>query len=279
MERSYLFVPGNQFERIGKAIQSQADAIIIDLEDAIAINYKEEARKTIAHALKDYDVREKTIYIRINDLTTNAWQEDIKLINQYPNIGIFLPKVESPDEVQMLESNLEDKRKIIPIIETARGIVAAHAIASVSEQVYRLAFGALDYCLDLNITITQEQYELIYPRSVIAVASKAANIERPIDTVYPDFRDDAGLVQEIYLAKQLGFSAKLCIHPRQVGIVNYHFSSTEEERKWAREVVEAFEKAEKKGKAAINFNGSMIDYPVYKRALAILGRKAPIQTD
>lgn len=278
MERSYLFVPGNQYERIGKALHSEADAVIIDLEDAVAVDHKKEARRIIKMALTDYDTTDKQIYLRINDMKTNEWQEDVKLANEFPQLGIFLPMAESREEILLLEDQLQGKRKIVPIIETAKGIMAVHSIALASRQVFRLAFGALDYCLDLGISITKEQHELIYPRSLLAVVSKTADIMSPIDTVYPEFHDDAGLKEEIQRARQLGFSAKLCIHPRQLPLVNEGFSHTEEEIRWAREVVETFQKAEKEGRAAINFKGTMIDYPVYKRALAILGEKDPSQT-
>jgi citrate lyase subunit beta/citryl-CoA lyase len=182
----------------------------------------------------------------------------------------MVPKVGSAEEIQRVKRELSGQMQIIPLIETAKGVYFAHEIASADLSVVRLAFGAVDYSLDLGISISYEQQELMYPRSQLAVASRAAGIEPPIDTVFVDLDHEEGLIREARVAKRLGFRGKLVIHPKQIQPVHAVFSPTKEELEWAQRIVEAFEEAEKKGVAAISVQGKMVDYPVYKQALTIL---------
>ena len=273
MEVTYLFVPGTHYERIGKALASPADAVIIDLEDGVTHGKKENARHNIEKALSHFQGDEKQIYVRINDVKSKYWQDDVHFINKYPSLGVMLPKTETKDDIRILEESVFSERKIIPLIETAKGIIEAPEIAAASRNIYRLAFGAVDYCFDLGIEKSEDETELLYPRSVLVTASRAAGLISPIDTVYTDIHDEKGLVRETKLAKQLGLFAKLCIHPKQIHIVKKVLKTEEDEYDWAKKVVTAFEKAEMEGLAAIQLNGKMIDYPVYKRALAILNGK------
>lgn len=273
MERSYLFVPGNQFERIGKALISNADAVIVDLEDSVAISEKHNARIMAEKALNSFNLNGKAVYIRINDMKSSFWEEDLKFVSKYKHFGVLLPKAESPDEIRQVDQFLNEPYKIIPLIETAKGVLEAFNIASASKNVFRLAFGAVDYCLNLGITLSVNELELLFPRSALAVASKAAGIESPIDTVYVDLNNESGLKKETEIALQLGLYAKMCIHPKQVDIVNQVYAISEKDEKWAKEIVVAFEQAELEGTAAISLNGIMIDYPVYKQALSILKKK------
>lgn len=270
MEFSYLFVPGNQPERISKALKSSADAVIIDLEDSIALTDKQRARESVASILNTLTERNIKIYIRMNDLKTDFWQEDVELINQYPFLGILLPMIETKQEITDLNRKLLSKHAIIPIIETAKGVHFAYEIAIAASNIKRLAFGALDYCLDLNINIEYANKTLDYTRNLLVIASRAAKLESPVDSVFSNFKDDNGLRKELQAAKRLGLFAKLCIHPRQLDIVNSFFIPTQEEIAWAKKVVKLFVKAEEKGIAAINVNGKMVDYPVYKQAKQIL---------
>ncbi|MFD1037459.1 HpcH/HpaI aldolase/citrate lyase family protein [Virgibacillus byunsanensis] len=272
MDKSYLFVPGNQFERIGKAIRSEADAVIIDLEDSIAIKEKNNARSCAERALDHYEIDDKQVYIRINDLKSDFWTKDAELLVKYPFVSVMLPKTESAEDIYSLNSNLSFGQKIIPLIETAKGIASSTEIATSAQNIVRLAFGAVDYCLDLGISITQNEHELIYPRSSLVVASRAADIQSPIDTVYVNIEDDSGFLEETKLAIQLGLFAKLCIHPKQVKLVNQLFVPSKTDVQWAKEVITTFEEAESQGLASIKLNGGMIDYPVYKQALSIVER-------
>ncbi|MGG0717171.1 CoA ester lyase [Robertmurraya massiliosenegalensis] len=272
MDRSYLFVPATQPERIKKALASDADAIIIDLEDAVAVSEKEKARDHVMKALHEVGEPSKAIYVRINDLLTAFWRDDVSLLKEYPFAGIVLPKTNSEENIAEIENYVPENQHIIPLLETAQGVLSVKNIAGSSTRIKRLAFGAIDYSLELGINLSTNQEELIYPRSMIAISSKAHGLQPPIDTVYTEFKNDAGLIHESSLGKQHGFYAKLCIHPIQTTIVNQIFAPTSEEIQRANELVMAFEKAEIEGLAAIQVNGEMVDYPVYKQALQVLER-------
>ncbi|TKC19456.1 HpcH/HpaI aldolase/citrate lyase family protein [Robertmurraya kyonggiensis] len=272
MNRSYLFVPATQPVRIKKALDSHADAVIIDLEDAVPVSEKENARNNVINALKELSKPTKSIYLRINDLLTAFWRDDVSLLKEYPFAGIVLAKTKSGEDVIEIEKYVPKEQHIIPLIENAEGVLSAKSIAGASNRIKRLAFGAIDYSLELGINLSTNQEELIYPRSVIAVASKAHGLQPPIDTVYTEFKNQAGLIHETNLGKQQGFYAKLCIHPNQTTVVNQIFTPTSEEIQWAKELVVAFEEAELEGSAAIQLNGKMVDYPVYKQALQVIER-------
>jgi len=269
LPRSYLFVPGRDAHRIGKALESAADAVVIDLEDAVAQEEKEAARRVVKEAMREKGSRPH-VYVRINGLHSPFWQADCECAQEAGFAGIMVPKVGSAEDIVRLKRELTAEMTIIPLIETARGVHFAYEIALADAAVTRLAFGAVDYSLDLGIALTDEQLELVYPRSRLAVASRAAGIDPPIDTVFTDLNHEKGLIRETRMAKRLGFRGKLLIHPKQIQPVHTVFSPTKDELAWAQAVVEAFQAAEKQGVAAISVDGKMVDYPVYKHALTIL---------
>lgn len=269
-EKTYLFVPGDRPERFQKAMESPADAVIIDLEDAVEEKRKDAAREQIRLFLENNPSSKKPIYVRMNRLSTVWWEEDVQFVREYPELGIMVPKAEGAEEIQTVAMELQASQRIIPLIESAKGVLKAPAIAASSQQVYRLAFGAMDYCLELGIDVTEEETELIYPRSALVVASKAYGLPSPIDTVFVNIHDLEGLRRETNIAKQLGMFAKLCIHPKQIDPVQQELSPAEEEMAWAEAVVSAFEQAKREGKAAIQLDGQMIDEPVYRRAKRVL---------
>jgi citrate lyase subunit beta/citryl-CoA lyase len=190
--------------------------------------------------------------------------------------GIILPMVESREQVvafDWLVGALERERglspggiDIIPIIETGKGIANARAIAGAGTRVKRMAFGAGDYTLDMNMEWTLAESELEHAQAEMAVASRAAGLEAPIDTVWVHINDLEGLASSAKRAKQLGFQGKMCIYPPQVELVNRAFTPTEEEIAFARRVVAAFEKAEREGSSSIQLDGFFIDYPIVYKA-------------
>ncbi|MCF6094022.1 CoA ester lyase [Microaerobacter geothermalis] len=275
--RSYLFVPATDIRIIEKAIRSQAEAVIIDLEDALALGEKEQGREIASHGMSL--AREKPIFVRINDVTTPFWEKDLECAVRYGASGIVLPKAERGEDVrkagELIRSLLSENRtfEILPIIESAVGVEFAFEIASSEPMISRLAFGSIDFSLDIGSQRTGEGTELLYARSRIVIASRAAKLNPPIDSVYPDIHDSAGLQREANHAKQLGYKGKLTIHPKQLDVVHSVFSYSEQELKEAKEIVAAFEEAEKNGIAAISVKGKMVDYPVYKQAKAMLNQK------
>jgi len=276
--RSMLFVPGNSRRMIAKASTLASDAIILDLEDAIPLPDKATARIIVRDSVKAVKLGRAYVFVRVNALTTNLTAEDLKFIDKDLD-GVLLPKtnaksdvLELNDVLEKAERNLGLERgslKIIPLIETAKGVINAYEIASATERVVAVAFGAGDYYGDLgrNISfLSPEQTELLYARSQIVNASRAAGVQAIDTPFFGLLADTEGFTKEATLALQLGFKGKLLIHPTQIDIVNRIFSPSQDEIGYARRVVEAFEKAQAKGLGVISFEGKMIDYMNYKQA-------------
>jgi citrate lyase subunit beta / citryl-CoA lyase len=278
--RTLLFSPGSDENKMLKAFHSFADALIFDIEDSVAMSEKEIARKLISKMLKTNN--DHPIFVRINSALSEV-KKDLNAIMPSRPYGIMIPKVEDAkciENITHLISELEisaginkGSTKIIPIIESASGILKARDICLASGRILALCFGAIDYALDINIKLTSNGFELLYPRSYLVLASREAGINPPIDTVYPCIKDIKGLENDTMRAKQLGMYGKLVIHPNQIERVNKIFTPSAEEIKNAISIVEAFKKAEEQGLAAIEVNGSMVDYPVFKKAKRILEYK------
>lgn len=278
--RTFLFAPGSDFRKAEKAFHCGADAVILDLEDAVAVNEKIGARTIVKKAMNI--PRECKGYVRINSLSTGFAFADLEEIIDNNIDGIMLPKVETATDilqVNWLLSELEVKRGIVPqkidllpLIETAKGLWNIESILKASNRVKRLAFGSGDFTLDIGSDWTKEGNEVLYARSRLVIASRVADIEQPIDAVFPDIRDEKGLIRDAKLGRQMGFQGKLVIHPKQVAPVNKIYSPTDDEIKYAEKVIAAFEKAEKEGKGAIQIKGKLIDYPVVEMAKKVLNR-------
>lgn len=265
MKRTYLFVPAINERMIEKAVMSHADCVILDLEDAVPHSEKEKARQEVEKAILTYS-KEKPLYIRINGIKTPFWKEDIAAIKSGA-AGMVVPKVESDHDIKEIVAHTQGERAIIPQIESAKGIQHSYDIAKADPSIERFAFGSLDFAWDIDCELTEGGLELLFARSQLVIASRAAGIASPIDTVYPDFHDHVGLEQEAIAVKQLGFKAKLIIHPKQIDPVNKVFSPSQEEIEWAKQIVKAFEQA---NDAAIQVDGKMVDLPVYKKAKDLL---------
>ncbi|AQU80497.1 CoA ester lyase [Planococcus faecalis] len=277
---SYLFVPATSFSLIEKAVTSKADVVIIDLEDAVALSEKQAAREVMKEALKVYKKEHKFI-VRINALETSFWEADLETAVTNGAAGIMLPKAENEQGIQTVSNKIREIRKnsdkafdLIPLIESAKGIQFAYAIASADPLVSALAFGSIDFSLDIDCELTPEGLELLFARSQLVIASKAAGIGPPIDAVYPNLTDENGLKNQTVFANQLGFKAKLVIHPKQLDVVHQVFSTSDEEITRAKKIVEAFEKAEKEGIASIKVDGQFVDYPIYKKAKKTYNRNS-----
>ena len=262
--RSYLFVPGNRPERFDKAVAAGADAVIIDLEDAVPVAEKSQARA----ALAAWASAERPVIVRINGADTTDFAADLDACRTGGIAGVMLPKSESVDQIAHLAQRVGRDKYVIALVETARGLHDAVTLAR-APQVSRLAFGSIDFQLDLGIQ--GERDELLCFRSHLVLASRLAGLQAPIDGVTTALDDAERLRDDAGYARRLGFGAKLCIHPRQVAVVHECFGPSPEELAWARRVVAAAEAA--KG-AAVALDGKMIDRPVILKAQEILAAGA-----
>ena len=279
--RSMLFTPGHRPDLIAKASRSAADAVIVDLEDAVAAGAKDRARSNLA-SLPESAV---PFFIRVNGVETGLlWQDLVAAV--HPGVaGVILPKAE--DRNVMLKlcgalSGLETAAgrpdgsiTLIPLIETAVGVQNAFEILDGCPRVEAVMFGSGeqgDLVADLGVQWEPTGTGLHYSRSRVLLAARAAGIPHPIDGVFMDFRDQEALRVECNLARRLGYVAKLAIHPGQVGPINEVFTPTPEEVAHHRSVLEMFEKAEAEGIASIDADGRMVDYAVARTARAILAR-------
>lgn len=268
---NFLFVPGTRPERFLKALDSGANGVILDLEDAVAEEDKETARTAIRTAWPQFsDEQKKRLVIRTNSPGSKFYAADLILAQELQAACILIPKSESLDQINGAALILPNTA-IIPMIETAIGLHHLNDIAN-SNQVLRLALGNLDLQADLGMICDAQETELQTARYQIVLASRLAQITPPIDGVTPSTDDLARITDDAERAKRMGFGAKLCIHPKQVSIVKTAFMPTEQEIQWAQRVIEA-DQVSKGG--AVKLDGKMIDRPVVllaKRTLAIAGK-------
>lgn len=275
MRRSMLFLPGNNPNMIINAGCLGADAIIFDLEDAVAPAEKDAARILVRNTLRYTDLSGRDIIVRINSVDTDYWRSDLDLILPEAPDVILLPKVSTPADVLAADAYMSDVEAklglenqsvaLMPLIETALGVENAYAIASASKRVCALFLGAEDLTADLRCKRTKEGREIEYARQRLVVAARAAGVE-VYDTPFTDVNDDEGIVVDAKLAKSFGFTGKASISPRHVEVINQVFSPTLAEIDYAYEVLDAIALAKKQGKGAISLYGKMIDAPIVARA-------------
>lgn len=274
--RTTLFAPATHARHVEKALAGDADGVILDLEDAIALAEKATARQAARQALAARTVDGPRVYVRVNGLTTPYAYDDLCAIVAPGLDGVIMPKAESAHQIATLDWLLtqleraaglaEGGIEIMPIIETAIGLMRIAEIAAASSRIARLNFGAGDFSLDTNMTWTAGHEGILWARTQVVVASRAARLEPPLDTVYARLDDAEGFRREAEQALRLGFQGKACIHPSQVVIANEVFSPSVSEVERAREIVAAFASAEAAGVASIRVGGQFIDYPVAARA-------------
>jgi citrate lyase subunit beta/citryl-CoA lyase len=285
VHRSLLFAPGNHARRVEKCLTLAADAVILDLEDAVAETEKAATRAVVVQALSR--PRRSLGYVRVNALGTPWALGDFLAVVAAGVDGIVLPKVESASDLrtgEWLIDSLErdrglprDSIDLIPIIETAAGFANMASIAAAARRTRRLAFGAGDFTLDVGLSWSAEETELLPYRSQFVVQSRAAGLEPPLDTVWVSLDDPEGFRRSAERACSLGFQGKLCIHPDQVSVVNACFRPAPRELAHARRVIEAFEQAQREGLAAIQVDGQFVDYPIVYRAQRLVARAEAIE--
>lgn len=255
--RAPLFVPADRPDRFAKAAASGADAVILDLEDAIARDAKEAARAALT-----CDFTDLPVIVRINPVGTPWHEADLKAVCELPVAGVMLPKADGADSVAAVARALAGHAPVLALVESALGIAHARDIASV-RGVRRLVFGSVDYCADLGCSHLREV--LLPARAELVLASRIAGKAAPIDGVTTQLGDPSIAHDDARHARDLGMSGKLCIHPRQVAEVHRAFAPSEAEIDWAHRVLAS-------GDGAVSVEGAMVDEPVRLRAQAILAQ-------
>jgi len=291
--RSAMFVPGHRQRMIDKAIGLNADVLFLDLEDGVPPAEKDTARQLIAQSLDREAARPASDlwrplrFPRINAIGNERMRADLESVLRPGLDGLCLPKVETVEEIRYVDSILEAREekvglpkgsvRYIAAIESAAGLINAAAIAAASPRMAALMFGAEDFGKDLGLPTLRvaEASELVYSRSALVIAAASAHIGA-IDGVWPDIRDPEGLLKDARQARRLGFTGKSLIHPDQIQVVNDVFRPDEGEVKYARQVVEAFEEAERKGEGAIALGGQLVDLPIVARARRTLAMGAAL---
>lgn len=258
--RTYLFVPGDRPERFDKAWDSSADAVILDLEDAVLPERKDLARQAIAQWLRP----ERPVWLRCNAADSAWFSSDAELVSHPGVAGFVVPKAEVLPE-PLVSAARKHRIGLIALIETAQGIENATALAG-EPGVVRLAFGALDFQVDLGIEGDDDA--LLYFRSRLVLASRLGGKLAPIDGVTPSIDDPMVMRNDTLRARRLGFGARLCIHPRQIDVIHDVLSPSDESRRWAERVVSAMDSS---AGGAVAVDGKMVDRPVLLKAQSILG--------
>ena len=275
MIRSMLFLPGNTPNIIINGAIPGADAVILDLEDAVAPAEKDSARILVRNAIRYMGFGACDVIVRINAIDTPFWQKDLDAIIPQKPAMIMPPKVSCAQDVLAVDayiSKLEEKLglekntvALIPLIETALGVENAFAIASATKRVKAIFLGGEDLTADLHCKRTKEGNEINYARCRMVCAARAAGIE-VYDTPFTDVNDDEGIYTDAQYAKSLGFTGKSAISPRHVNASNEVFSPSQKDIDYAYEVMEAIRVAKEQGKGAVALRGKMIDAPIVARA-------------
>lgn len=269
LARSYLFVPGDREDRLDKALASGADAVVADLEDAVADAAKASARAHIARWLSGLsDEARARVVVRVNAEATPGFEADLQMVAAARPMGLMLPKAEQPGALAALQQACPGLA-LLPLVESAAGMLAAPALAR-APGVHRLVFGTLDYALDLDLGPEPEALDAGHAR--LAMASRAAGIAPPVAGVSTALHDDDALRADWARARRHGFGAKLCIHPRQVAALHAAMQPTPEELAWAQRVLDAMDDAAAGQPGAVQLDGRMVDRPVVERARRILDR-------
>ncbi|MBZ0301742.1 MAG: CoA ester lyase [Anaerolineae bacterium] len=280
--RALLFMPGDDRHKIEKGAALGVDAIIMDLEDGVALSRKQAARETIAAALQAVDFGQTERLIRINPpVGGGLYVADLEATAPYRPDGYVLPKVESAQQLRDVSQRLEQFEsrfrwpegtiKLLALIETARGVVNLREIAESDDRLVALIFGAEDLAADLGAIRTPDGWEVFYGRSAVVIHARANGIQ-PIDTIYPHLQNRTGLESETEQALYMGFTGKLAIHPQQVEVIQAVFTPSAEDVARAQHMIAAFRTHQAAGEGVFVFDGKMIDMPMIRAAEVVLAR-------
>lgn len=279
MRRSVLYMPADSLRKITKATTLAVDSIVMDLEDGVALNRKDEGRQTAIEACKTLDFGSRERLIRINSPRTELAMDDMQAVIEAQPDGVVIPKVESAKDVQDIAALLDEAEKkngwdigqirLFAIIESARGVLHLPHIVASSDRLTALMFGSEDLAGDMGAIRTPEGWEVFYARSAVVTAAAAYQLDA-IDTVFPDFNDMEGLEAETRMAKQMGYHGKMAIHPRQVDVFHKVFAPSEDEIEFATRLIAAHDAHQAQGTGAFAFEGKMVDMPMIRSAEKLL---------
>ncbi|RUA11185.1 MAG: CoA ester lyase [Flavobacteriia bacterium] len=277
--RTMLYIPGNNPAMLQQGGVYGADSLLLDLEDAVAINQKDAARILVRNILKEIDFYEAEICVRVNHIDTPFGMEDLEEIVPLQPDAIRFPKTETPEELERLIEIIEkiedkhnlphDQMTLHVMIETALGVQNVFDIAKLSKRVDAITIGGQDLTADMNISGTKDGSGIDLARKMIVMAAKANKIDA-IDTVFVDVNDDEGLRKETEYSKSIGFTGKAVINPRQIDIIHEVYQPTEEEIRKAYKIIRAFKKNKEAGIGVFSVDGKMVDAPVMARAAYVL---------
>lgn len=273
LRRSRIYLPGNRPRMIQKGPLLGADALILDLEDSVAPEQKDAARNLVTQAIKSINFGLSEVMVRINPVS-HGGLKDLEVVLQAGPDSIVVPKCESKEDVLAVEdaihaANIEKPVAVLPMIETARGVLNAFEVASASTMVDAITFGGEDFTQDIGATRTKAGKEIFWGRSFVIIAAKAARVQA-LDTVFSDINDEEGLRQDTLEIKQLGFDGRAAIHPAQIEIINECFTPSEKEMQHAANVLYAADLARQEGSGVAVIKGKMIDKPIIERAEKII---------
>ncbi|MFV5907070.1 citrate (pro-3S)-lyase subunit beta [Klebsiella oxytoca] len=281
LRRSMLFVPGANAAMLSNAFIYPADALMFDLEDAVAVREKDAARRLVYHTLQHPLYRDIETIVRVNALDSQWGIDDLEAVVRAGVDIVRLPKTDTAEDVIAMEKEIARIERdcgrqpgstgMLAAIESAKGILQAPAIAQASPRLIGIALGAEDYVRDIRTERSADGIELLFARCTILQAARAAGIQA-FDTVYSDANNEAGFLQEAEHIKQLGFDGKSLVNPRQITLLHNLYAPTQKDVDHARRVVEAAEAAEREGLGVVSLNGKMIDNPIIARAHLVLSR-------
>ena len=278
--RSLLYMPGDDWNKINKAITLHVDSICMDMEDGTALNRKQDARATIARALQELKFGKAEKLVRINAVGSGLEKDDIEAVLHCHPDGIVIPKIESYEQIQWASELIEmaelangwdlNSIRILVGVETALGMINLKEIASHS-RLDALIFGAEDYAANVGATRSRSGWEVLHARSTVLMHAAAYSLQA-IDMVYIDFRDTVNLKIEAAQGAAMGYSGKQIIHPNQVQPVQEAYTPSDDDIDYARRVVETFEAHQAEGAGAYELDGKMIDMPLLRNAQKVLER-------
>ena len=277
--RSLLFVPAGRERMLEGAQASKADALVLDLEDAVPLRQKAAARILARRWIPKLASTRRRVFVRVNSIASGMTRDDLMSAVGKGLAGVVLPKAESPQDLRDLDVLLREAEmehgvrpgdiRTIPLIESARGVLRCEEIVRASDRLCGLSVGGEDYTYDIGVQRDAGGVALQHIRGVVVQVAAAYGLT-PIDTPYAGYKDEAGLVAETHLAKAIGLKGKYAIHPAQVDVINRIFTPSKDEIAQARRVIEAYEDALARGLGAVSVDGRMVDAPVAERARGII---------